>query len=39
MEFSSIHDCYAESGRPQGLLEEYSLLPRKVVRVVGKALV
>jgi len=37
MEFVGIHDCYAESGQPDELLDKYGLRAREVAAAVRKA--
>jgi transketolase len=38
MEFVGIHDCYAESGQPDELLEKYGLMARDVAAAARKVL-
>jgi transketolase len=38
MEFVGIHDCYAESGQPDELLDKYGLVARDVAAAVRKVL-
>jgi transketolase len=38
MEFVGIHDCYAESGQPEELLEKYGLVARDVAAAARKVL-
>ncbi len=38
VEFVGIHDRYAESGKPQELLEKYGLLPRHIASAAKEAI-
>lgn len=38
MEFIGIDNCYAESGKPEQLLDKYGLMPRHVIGAVKKAM-
>jgi transketolase len=38
MGFVGIHDRYAESGKPQELLEKYGLMPKDIEKVVNQVL-